>query len=108
MTTDVVGVDTELLKAIAEPLRWRILRLLAVEELCVCHLVETLDVAQPLVSHHLRVLREVGLVESERHRYWTYYRLARDALAALGHTISAMADDAPSCRRPATALLLSP
>ena len=103
MTTDVVRVDTELLKAIAEPLRWRILQLLAVEELCVCHLVETLDVAQPLVSHHLRVLREVGLVESERHRYWTYYRLERDALAALGHTISAMADEAPPAgdrRRP--------
>ena len=103
MTTDVVGVDTELLKAIAEPLRWRILQLLSVEELCVCHLVEALDVAQPLVSHHLRVLREVGLVESERHRYWTYYRLAPAALAALGHTISAMADETPRAgarRRP--------
>ena len=103
MATDVVGVDTELLKAIAEPLRWRILQLLAVEELCVCHLVETLDVAQPLVSHHLRVLREVGLVESERHRYWTYYRLRPDALAALGDAIAAMADDAPPAgdrRRP--------
>ena len=54
----------ELLKALAEPLRWRIVELLAGEELCVCHLVEALDVPQPLVSHHLRVLRDAGLVET--------------------------------------------
>ena len=63
------------LKAAAEPLRWRILTALAREELCVCHLTEDLDVAQPLISHHLRVLRDAGLVESEKWRYWTYYRL---------------------------------
>ena len=63
------------LKALAEPMRWRIVELLADEELCVCHLVEDLGVPQPLVSHHLRVLRDAGLVESERYRYWTYYRL---------------------------------
>ena len=62
-------------KALAEPLRWRIVELLAAEELCVCHLVEELDVPQPLVSHHLQVLRDAGLVETERYRYWTYYRL---------------------------------
>ncbi|MDQ3107546.1 MAG: metalloregulator ArsR/SmtB family transcription factor, partial [Actinomycetota bacterium] len=67
-------------KAIGDPLRWAILRLLAVEELCVCHLVDELGVAQPLVSHHLGILRVAGLVESERWRYWTYYRLRPDAL----------------------------
>ena len=51
------------LKAVAEPMRWRIVELLAAEELCVCHLVEELDVPQPLVSHHLRVLRDAGLVD---------------------------------------------
>lgn len=83
MSTDV---DTSVsgLKALAEPLRWRIVELLAVEELCVCHLVEELAVPQPLVSHHLRVLREARLVDSHRFRYWTYYRLQADALAALG------------------------
>ena len=95
MATDVAGVDLELLKVVAEPMRWRIVQLLAAEELCVCHLVEALDAAQPLVSHHLRVLREAGLVETERHRYWTYYRLCPTALAALGRTITAMAEGAP-------------
>lgn len=71
------------LRALAEPLRWRIIELLADEELCVCHLVEELAVAQPLVSHHLRILRDAGLVDTARYRYWTYYRLRPEALAPL-------------------------
>jgi ArsR family transcriptional regulator len=90
-----MSIDLErnsgLLKVLAEPARWRIVQLLADEELCVCHLVEELDAAQPVVSHHLRVLREAGLVESERFRYWTYYRLVPDALAAAGSELSAVA-----------------
>ena len=65
------------LKALAEPLRWQIAERLTGEELCVCDLVEDLGVAQPLVSHHLKVLRAAGLVESERYRQWVYYRLRR-------------------------------
>lgn len=92
-----------LLRVLAEPLRWRIVELLADEELCVCHLVEALKVAQPLVSHHLRVLRDAELVEASRYRYWTYYRLRPDALAPLGHAISALAERTPPAgdqRRP--------
>lgn len=83
------------LRALAEPLRWRIVELLGAEELCVCHLVEELGVAQPLVSHHLRVLREAGLVETERHRYWTYYRLRPEALGPLAARLGALAAGAP-------------
>ena len=72
---DLLPAPPTMLKALAEPLRWRIVTALAVEELCVCHLTEDLDVPQPLISHHLRVLRDVGIVESEKWRYWTYYRL---------------------------------
>jgi ArsR family transcriptional regulator len=95
MTVDVDAEATVVLKAIAEPMRWRILEALAAEELCVCHLVDILDAPQPLVSHHLRVLRDAGLVDTERHRYWTYYRIRADSLAALGHRLSALAADAP-------------
>ncbi len=48
-----------------------------------CHLVEELAVAQPLVSHHLRILRDAGLVDTDRYHYWTYYRLRPEALASL-------------------------
>lgn len=77
---------------IAEPLRWQIVQLLADEELCVCHLVDELGVAQPLVSHHLRVLRNAGLVATSRHRYWTYYRLLPSKLGSLAQSISALAE----------------
>ncbi len=83
MTVDTEARTLGALRALSEPLRWRIVKLLADEELCVCHIVEELGVAQPLVSHHLRILRDAGLVETERYRYWTYYRLRPDALAPL-------------------------
>lgn len=91
------------LRAVAEPLRWRILALLGQEELCVCHLVEALDAPQSLISHHLRVLRDAGLVESERYRYWTYYRRRTGALGDLGRQLIDLADGTPptgTTRRP--------
>ena len=96
MTADVeVDRAPALLRVLAEPVRWRIVELLAAEELCVCHLVEALEIPQPLVSHHLRILREEQLVETSRYRYWTYYRLRPDALAALGRRLTALTEDAP-------------
>lgn len=103
MSVDVDAEPAVVLKALAEPHRWRILESLATEELCVCHLVENLDLAQPLVSHHLRVLRDAGLVTTARHRYWTYYRLRPEALGALAATLTRLATDAPNSgerRRP--------
>lgn len=67
-TVDVGAPSTDVLKALTEPTRWRIVELLSCEELCVFHLAEDMELAQPLVSHHLRVLRDAGLVESEKHR----------------------------------------
>jgi ArsR family transcriptional regulator len=97
MATDLdhPTATTAVLKALAEPLRWRIVELLASEELCVCHLVEELDVPQPLVSHHLRVLRDLGLVSTERFRYWTYYRLEPAALAPLAARLGQFVEATP-------------
>lgn len=102
MVTDTDVETLDLLKVLAEPLRWRIVGLLAAEELCVCHLVDELAVAQPLVSHHLRVLRDAGLVETEKWRYWTYYRLCPERLANLAEALGAVASApaAGSSRRP--------
>lgn len=93
---DLGQATTVTLKALGDPLRWRIVELLSCEELCVCHLAEELDVAQPLVSHHLKVLREAGLVESEKWRYWTYYRLRCSGLDALAQRISAVTACCPA------------
>src|ERR671914_2317381 len=92
----------ELARALGDPLRWRIVELLSTEQLCVAHLAEELQAAQPLVSHHLKVLREAGLIEPDRYRYWTYYRLRPGALVRLAATLGLVARTAPSgtaCRR---------
>ena len=91
-----------LARALGDPLRWRIVELLASEQLCVAHLAEELDTAQPLVSHHLKVMREAGLVETDRYRYWTYYRLRPGALVRLAATLGVFARTSPggtACRR---------
>lgn len=96
MAVDVAAsVPTAILKVLAEPRRWRIVELLSSEELCVCHLAEEVGIPQPLVSHHLRVLRDAGLVESEKHRQWTYYRLRTGALDDLRDQIGAITSCCP-------------
>jgi ArsR family transcriptional regulator len=79
-------LPVELARALGDPLRWRIIELLATEQLCVAHLAEELAIGQPLVSHHLKVLRQAGLIEADRYRYWTYYRLRPAALVRLAAT----------------------
>jgi ArsR family transcriptional regulator len=68
--------DTRLLQAAADPSRLAILRQLAAgDDVCACDFVGCCDVAQPTVSHHLKVLREAGWVQSERRASFVYYRL---------------------------------
>lgn len=99
-TTTTRPIDTDgLFRVLGEPLRARIVDLLADEDLCVCHLTEELGVSQTLVSHHLRVLRDAGIVETERHRYWTYYRLRPEALRPLAEHLTALARRRPTARR---------
>lgn len=74
------------LKAIADPARLRLLSLIQAQpdhEACVCHLTEPLGLAQPTVSHHLKVLLQAGLVEREQRGSWAYFRVREDPLAAL-------------------------
>jgi ArsR family transcriptional regulator len=74
-------------KALADPTRLAIVnQLAAADECCVCQL-EALGVSQPTVSHHLRILREAGLVEGERRGTWVYYRLVPEAVQALAFAL---------------------
>ena len=76
--------DTDqLLRALADSTRARIVELLAGEQLCTCHLVELLEAKQSNLSNHLRVLREAGIVEAEPAGRFTYYRLRAEALEAV-------------------------
>jgi ArsR family transcriptional regulator len=71
-------------KALADPTRVAIVnRLSTADEVCVCDLNEAFDLSQPTISHHLRILREAGLVDATRRGTWAYYRLVPEAVAAL-------------------------
>lgn len=92
------------LRVLADPLRMRIVAMLATEQLCTCHLVAETGARQTNVSNHLRVLREAGLVEAEPAGRYTYYRLVPDALDALAATLGGLAEGARATsetRRPA-------
>ncbi len=82
--TTPLDPDVRLLAALADPTRLAIVRQLAAEtETCACDFTSCCDVGQPTVSHHLRVLREAGVVTSERRGQWIFYRLAPDAAERL-------------------------
>jgi ArsR family transcriptional regulator len=71
-------------KALADPTRVAIVnRLAAGDECCVCDLTEAFALTQPTISHHLRILREAGLVDAERRGTWAYYRVIPTAVAQL-------------------------
>jgi ArsR family transcriptional regulator, arsenate/arsenite/antimonite-responsive transcriptional repressor len=73
-------------KALGDPIRLQLVDVLRAHagKVCVCELTPLFDVGQPTVSHHLKVLREAGLVEAERRGLWAYYYVLPDALAQLG------------------------
>lgn len=73
--------------ALADPVRLEVLERLADGPSCVCDLRDALGIAGNLLSHHLKVLRESGLVTSERHGRWVTYRLDEAALAALAASV---------------------
>jgi ArsR family transcriptional regulator, arsenate/arsenite/antimonite-responsive transcriptional repressor len=78
-------------KALADPARVAILNRLAqpdTEAVCVCELVPLVGLSQPTVSHHLRLLREAGLVAAERRGTWAYYRLVPEAVGELALALS--------------------
>src|SRR3954469_9564566 len=77
-------------KALADPTRVSIVnRLSAADEVCVCDLTATFDLAQPTISHHLKVLRGAGLVTSSRRGTWSYYRLVPAAVDELRSALAA-------------------
>lgn len=92
LAAEVFVDSAALLKAIADPHRLTILATLAraKDDVCVCDFTDGLPLNQPTVSHHLRILREAGLVTCERRGTWVYYRLARGVRAQLSDALTAI------------------
>ena len=78
------------LKAIADPARLRLISIIAAsedQEACVCDLTEPLNIGQPTVSHHLKVLTEAGFVTRSKRGTWAYYKLVPGALDSLARLL---------------------
>ena len=76
-------------RALGDTTRMRILALLARGELCVCDLTAAIDIPQPLLSHHLRILREAGFITARKDGRWSYYALNPERLEACVGTLEA-------------------
>ena len=87
-------MDASVVRALADPLRLRIVELLATEQLCTCHLVEETGATQTNVSNHLRVLRETGLITSQPAGRYTYHRLVPERLEVLAGVLADIASRA--------------
>jgi ArsR family transcriptional regulator, arsenate/arsenite/antimonite-responsive transcriptional repressor len=85
LTEEEASATAELFKALADPARVRIVNFVATngEPVCACNLNEPLGLAQPTVSHHLKKLVEVGLLEREQRGKWAYFSLKTDAVEKL-------------------------
>jgi ArsR family transcriptional regulator len=83
------------LKALADPVRLRLFSAIASHaggEACVCDISAGIDVSQPTVSHHLKVLRAAGLLTSERRASWVYYTVVPEALDSLSKLLTLNAE----------------
>ncbi|MEV5955824.1 metalloregulator ArsR/SmtB family transcription factor [Streptomyces sp. NPDC051987] len=80
-------------KALGDPVRLRLLSMIASRgeggEVCVCELTPAFDLSQPTISHHLKLLRQAGLIDCERRGTWVYYRVLPGVLDRLAHVLAA-------------------
>ncbi|WP_030722111.1 ArsR/SmtB family transcription factor [Streptomyces sp. NRRL F-2580] len=92
----MTSVDTDLMRVLADPLRLKIVTLLARETLCTTHLVEETGAKQTNLSNHMKVLREVGVVDTEPCGRFVYYRLRPEVIEALAGQFADLARTARS------------
>ncbi len=90
LSDDEAAATARLFRALGDPARVRILNVLATNEepVCVCHLVEPLRLTQPTVSHHLKTLGDVGLLDREQRGKWAYFSLRPGVAARLGSLLN--------------------
>lgn len=94
-------------KALGDPVRLRLLSMIASREggeVCVCEMTPAFELSQPTISHHLKLLRQAGLIDCERRGTWVYYWVLPGALERLaGFLTTPQATGAPACPSPRAA-----
>lgn len=95
----LISTSIDRLQVFADPLRVAIIEQLALEQLCTCHLVEMTGARQPTISHHLKILREAGLVETEAVGRNTYYRLIPERIEEYSIALTSLAASAKNATK---------
>ena len=94
---------TNIIKSLSDETRLRVIKLLEERELCVCELIQVLDMSQPRISRHLRVLKNAGLVDDRREGKWVYYSLCNgtdnEEIKAILKTIAVLGNDNPAVKK---------
>jgi ArsR family transcriptional regulator len=95
LSPEEASATADLFRALSDPARVRIVNVLATsgEPVCVCNLIEPLGLSQPTVSHHMKKLLDVGLVDREQRGRWAYFSLRPEAV----RTLAAVADLQEAC-----------
>jgi ArsR family transcriptional regulator, arsenate/arsenite/antimonite-responsive transcriptional repressor len=94
LSTEQAERMAPLLKALADPVRLRLLSLVASHadgEACVCDLNEAFELSQPTISHHLKVLHDVGLLDRSKRGTWVYYRVRAEVLGGVATLVGGVA-----------------
>jgi ArsR family transcriptional regulator len=90
-----VQITAEILKSLSSARRLQIINLLSYGEMCVCDLTENLDVSQPNISHHLKVLKNAGLIQSKKNGKWVFYELNQEKLDKLQNDLDFIINKPP-------------
>ena len=100
------GELAKVFKALGDPVRLRLLSLIASRaggEVCVCELTPAFGLSQPTISHHLKLLRQAGLIDCERRGTWVYYRLLPETTDRLAGVLARPSGEPPPDRHGRTA-----
>lgn len=90
----LISADVDVIRSFGDPLREQIIEILADGPACTCHLVTDTGAKQPTVSHHLKLLRQAGIIEAEPSGRYTYYRLVPAALEQAAQHLHGLAERA--------------
>ena len=89
--------NTKIFKALGDPKRAMIVDMLSCGELCACNILEKFDISQSTMSHHMKLLRECGLVKAREEGKWTYYSLDADVSKKAAQFLRAITSEKEAC-----------
>ncbi|MGD9707074.1 MAG: ArsR/SmtB family transcription factor [Candidatus Delongbacteria bacterium] len=93
-----IYIDTgKLFKVLSDPVRLQIVDLVSCKEMCACEILEYLSITQSTLSHHMKVLKECGLVSSRKDATWMYYSLNADVVGNLKSQFDEITSDTSDC-----------